>query len=114
LLQVAKEAEFSSGTIIIREGTVGDDLHLVLEGQATVTVGDREVAKAKPGDYFGEMALLDRGVRSATVTAVTDVATLRLASKDFLRLVDQDRRIARRVIEELCGRLREARGFLSD
>ena len=50
MLQVAKEAEFSSGTIIIREGTVGDDLHLVLEGQATVTVGDREVAKAKPGD----------------------------------------------------------------
>ena len=48
------------------------------------------------------------------MTAVTDVATLRLASKDFLRLVDQDRRIARRVIEELCGRLREARGSPSD
>ena len=114
LLRVARETEFQEGTLIIREGTVGEDFHLLLEGQATVTVGDRQVGRAKPGDYFGEMALLDRGVRSATVRADTDVATLRLAAKDFLKLVDEDRRIARRIIEELCRRLREARGSLSD
>ena len=114
LLRLAKETEFSSGAVIIREGTIGEDLHLLLQGQATVTVGDREVARAKPGDYFGEMAILDRGVRSATVRAETDVATLRLAAKDFLKLVDEDQRIARRIIEELCRRLREARGSLSD
>jgi CRP-like cAMP-binding protein len=114
LLRVAREAEFERGTVIIREGTVGEDFHLLLEGQATVTIGDRQVARAKPGDYFGEMALLDRRVRSATVRADTDVATLRLAAKDFLELVDEDRRIARRIIEELCRRLREARGSLSD
>ena len=74
----------------LEEGEVGEDFHLLLEGQATVSVGGREVARAKPGDYFGEMALIDRGVRSATVTADTDVGTLRLASKDFLALVDSD------------------------
>jgi CRP-like cAMP-binding protein len=114
LLRVAHETEFPIGAIIIREGTAGEDFHLLLQGQATVSIGGQEVARAKPGDYFGEMALLDRGVRSATVTADTDVATLRLASKDFLKIVDEDRRIARRIIEELCRRLRDARGSLSD
>ena len=114
LLQAAREVEFPGGATIIREGTLGEDFHLLLEGQATVSVGGVQVSRAKPGDYFGEMALIDRGVRSATVVADTSVTTLRLASRDFLRLLDQDRRIARRLLEELCRRLREARGSLSD
>ena len=114
LLRVAEEAEFPTGATIIEEGTIGEDFHLLLEGQASVSVGGRQVARAKPGDYFGEMALIDGGVRSATVVADTHVGTLRLASKDFLSLVEDDPRIARRLLVELCRRLRVARGSVSD
>ena len=114
LLEAAREVEFAAGETIIEEGDVGEDFHLLLEGQATVSVGGRQVARAKPGDYFGEMALIDRGVRSATVTADTDVGTLRLASKEFLAFVDGDPKIARRLLEELCRRLRTVRGSLAD
>jgi CRP-like cAMP-binding protein len=114
LLDAAKEVEFRAGETILEEGEIGEDFHLLLEGQATVSVGGREVARAKPGDYFGEMAWIDRGVRSATVIADTDVGTLRLASKDFLALVDSDPKIARRLLEELCRRLRTVRGSLAD
>jgi CRP/FNR family transcriptional regulator, cyclic AMP receptor protein len=114
LLRAADEVEFLAGTTIIEEGEIGEDFHLLLEGQATVSVGGRQVSRAKPGDYFGEMALIDRGIRSATVTADTDVGTLRLASKDFLALVDDDPRIARRLLVELCRRLRTARGSVAD
>src|SRR5947209_8645666 len=67
-----KEVNFRSGRVIVTEGETGVGFHLLLQGKAKVTVNNRLRSVLGPGDYFGEMAIIDRGPRSATVTADTD------------------------------------------
>jgi CRP-like cAMP-binding protein len=86
---------------------------MILEGRIKVTIlGDdgREVILSVlgPGDFFGEMALLDRQPRSATVTAETDMHLLVLSSREFSSLVDDVPIVARRIMRGLAERLRNA------
>jgi CRP-like cAMP-binding protein len=108
-----KEVSFHAGRTIVSEGETGVGFHLILKGKAKVTVNGRLRAKLGPGDYFGEMAIIDRGPRSATVSADTDVQTLAIASWDFMPVLSQNFEMCRKIMVELSRRLRSAEKSLT-
>jgi CRP/FNR family transcriptional regulator, cyclic AMP receptor protein len=111
LAQISKtgrRVEFPSGSVIVKEGEEGVGFHLILTGRAKVVVKGRSRATLGPGKFFGELSLIDRGPRTATVTAETNVTTLSLVSWEFLPLVEKSPSIARKLLLEMCRRLREA------
>lgn len=104
---VGKQVEHPAGRDIVKEGSAeGAGFHLIVEGTAKVLVGGNTRNRLGPGDYFGEMSLLDKGPRSATVQAESDMRTLSLASWAFLPLLDRHPSIARKMLVELSRRLR--------
>lgn len=105
--RVSKVVSHAAGRTIVEEGTAGAAFHLILEGKAEVSVRGRPKATLRAGDYFGEISLIDRGPRSATVTALTPVRTLAIASWDFLSIVDSTPTIGRKLLVGLCRRIRE-------
>ena len=101
-----KITAFPPGKAVVEEGATGLGFHLILEGEAAVTVGGRKRATLRAGDYFGEMSLLDGGPRSATVRAETSVRTLGLTSWAFLPLIEEHPTMARKLLVEVSKRLR--------
>jgi CRP/FNR family transcriptional regulator, cyclic AMP receptor protein len=86
LLEMARIAErlhIQAGEVILREGRLGRELFVILEGTATVTRGGRVVNVRHAGDYFGELAAIDAVPRSATVTATTDLEVLIVGPREF-------------------------------
>ena len=87
------ERTFPAGTIVVREGdSHGMGFFIVAEGEGVVTVGGKEVDTIGPGSYFGEVALISDRVRTATVTATTDLRTLVMTFWDFRAFVRGDAR----------------------
>jgi CRP/FNR family cyclic AMP-dependent transcriptional regulator len=113
VVRSAKQVEYAPDRDIVTEGATGVGFHLILKGKASVLVGGRTRAKLGPGDFFGEMSLIDGGPRSATVRADTDVRTLSLASWEFTPLLDANPSIARKLLVELSRRLRTAEQSLT-
>jgi CRP-like cAMP-binding protein len=107
VLALAKEVRHEAGKPILEEDHSGIGFHLIVGGNATVSVGGSEVARFGPGDYFGEMSIIDGLPRSATVTAVDDVTTLAIASWDFEGLMEQHPSMMRAMLVELSGRIRQ-------
>jgi len=103
--------QYRDGEVIVRQGEVGECMYVIQRGQVEVTRrdGDREfsLAKLKDGDFFGEMALFEREVRSATVRAIGDVWVLTLEKKTFLRRIHEDPSLVFRILERLSHRIRE-------
>ena len=108
-----KEVSFPAGRTIVTEGENGVGFHLILKGKAKVTVNNRLRSNLGPGDYCGEMAIIDRGTRSATVTADTDVTTLSIASWDFMPVLSENFEMCRKILVELSRRLRSAEKSLT-
>jgi CRP-like cAMP-binding protein len=108
IYSASKEMLFPAGKTIVKEGEAGAAFHLILEGTAKVTSGGKSRAKLGPGDYFGEMALIDKHPRSATVAAESDVRTLSLVSWSFLPLLDHMPGLARKMLLVMSARLRAA------
>lgn len=104
--RAAKEVSHREGTVVAREGERGVGLFLILEGQAKVTIGGKTKAKLGPGDFFGEVALLDGGPRTATVTAVTPVRLVGITGWVFRGLLMEHPTIALKTLEAVAGRLR--------
>lgn len=109
----AKDVHFEAGRQIVTEGEAGVGFHIIIDGEATVTGGGRDIGTLKAGDYFGEISLVDRGPRSATVTATTDVRTLSIISWDFLPLIERNPSLATKLLVRLCRRLRAAENSLT-
>jgi CRP/FNR family cyclic AMP-dependent transcriptional regulator len=109
-----KEVKFSAGRTIVTEGENGVGFHLILDGKAKVSVGGRKRSAMGPGQWFGELSLIDRGPRTATVTAETPVRTFSLLSWEFLPLLDKNPKIARKVMVEMCAWIRAERTSHSD
>ena len=111
LQQVAKsfkERTFSPGDTIASEGTGGIGFFVIADGKAKVSVHGEERASLGPGDYFGEIALIDDGARTATVTADSELRCYGLTSWEFRPLVETDSRIAWKLLQAMAKRLREA------
>ena len=106
--RAAKEVSHKAGTVLAREGERGIGLFLILEGKASVTIGGKPKANLGPGDFFGEIALLDGGPRTATVTASTDIRLAGITEWVFRGLLREHPSIALKTLESMAGRLRSA------
>ena len=111
LAQVArlfKQRTFAPGETVAKEGSGGAAFYLIESGTANVTVAGRERAALGPGDYFGEIALIDEGARSATITAVEELGCYGLTFWDFRPLVQENAAICWKLLQFMVGRLRTA------
>lgn len=107
LADAGREVAVKEGWRVVGEGEPGDDLYVILEGEArVVTKAGRTLSRLVPGDFFGEISLLDGGARTATVVAETPMALLRVDRPGLARMVKEDPGIALRMLEELARRLR--------
>jgi CRP/FNR family transcriptional regulator, cyclic AMP receptor protein len=93
-------------TRIVREGDAGDAFYVLIDGEASV-VGGRRRVRLHPGDFFGEMALLDGAPRSATIEADTEVLAMRIGRRQFCDMLEDEPRIALAVLRELATRIRQ-------
>ncbi len=102
---------YHDGEAIVREGETGDCMFVVQEGQVEVLQGkkNREVRLAvlKEGDFFGEMAIFEHEVRSATVRAIGEVRVLTVEGKNFLRRIHEDPSLAYHIVQTMSHRIRE-------
>ncbi|MFN2488623.1 MAG: cyclic nucleotide-binding domain-containing protein [Actinomycetota bacterium] len=114
IADVVKEVEFPAGKVICKEGETGVGLHVVVEGETKVQIGGRTRRRLGPGAFFGEIALLDGGPRSATVIAETPVKTLSIASWSFKALIKSQPSLALKMLEETCRRLRANESLISN
>ena len=105
-----KERRFAAGETITKEGAGGAAFFVIESGEATVSIGGRQRATLTNGDYFGEIALIDEGARSATITASTDLVCYGLTYWEFRPLVQQNATIAWNLLQTLAKRLRTAQG----
>jgi CRP-like cAMP-binding protein len=105
-----KERTFQPGQTIASEGQTGIGFFVIAEGTAKVTQGDQERATLGPGDYFGEIALIDDGTRTASVTADSDLKVYGLTSWEFRPLVETNASIAWKLLQAMAKRLRDAEG----
>jgi CRP/FNR family cyclic AMP-dependent transcriptional regulator len=103
---VVKEVEFPAGRVICKEGETGVGLHVIAEGETKVQIGGRTRRRLGPGAFFGEIALLDGGPRTATVVAETPVRTLAIPAWSFKSVIRSQPGIALKMLEETCRRLR--------
>jgi pyruvate,water dikinase len=101
-----KERRFAAGETITKEGAGGAAFFVIESGQATVSVGGQQRALLSEGDYFGEIALIDEGARSATVTASSELVCYGLTYWEFRPLVQQNATIAWNLLQTLAKRLR--------
>src|SRR3954468_12078559 len=106
--RVAEEVSVPAGKVLVQEGTPGREFFLILDGAATVRRGTRKVATLGPGQYFGELALLDRAPRNATVVADTPMTVLVLAQREFNDVLDAVPGLAHKMLRSMAARLREA------
>ena len=110
LREIAKattEMQVTEGTEFVRQGDSGREAFIIVTGHAQVTVDGNEVATVGPGDTVGEMALLDKGPRSATVTALEPMTLLVLDPREFKGLMLGVPTIAVKVATALAQRVRE-------
>jgi len=103
-----KQRRFAAGETIAKEGAGGAAFFVIDSGEAVVSVRGRELSQLERGDYFGEVALLDNGARSATVTATTEVVCFGLTFWEFRPLVQHNAQIAWNLLQTLATRLRTA------
>jgi Pyruvate phosphate dikinase, AMP/ATP-binding domain/Cyclic nucleotide-binding domain len=103
-----KERRFTAGETVTKEGAGGAAFFVIESGAAVVTVGGREVATLGEGDYFGEIALIDEGARTATITAGGELVCHGLTYWEFRPLVQHNAAISWNLLQTLAKRLRHA------
>ena len=108
IARLGEEVEVEAGTRLVDEGATGDQFFVILRGKAKVTRRGRRIAALGRGDSFGELSLLDRGPRTATVTAETRMELLVLGQRQFSGLLDDAPGFSRKLLAGMASRLREA------
>jgi CRP-like cAMP-binding protein len=111
LRQLAEHADlvaFPERAAIVEEGQPGGTFYVVLQGAARVTRGRRTIGRLEPGDFFGEISLLDGGPRTASVIAETSVSAIRIFKRSFDKVVSGDPGVAAKILLVVARRLRES------
>ena len=107
---LAEEIAYSPGRMIVRTGSPGIAFYVIVDGRAKVLRG--KIASAQgtwllgPGDFFGEMALLDGGPRTASVVAETPLTTIRIERAGFRKMLKEEPEIALKLLEAMASRMR--------
>lgn len=105
---VVRTVDHPEGARITDEGRDGLAFHLIVSGEAIVTQGDRELRRLGPGEYFGEISLIDGLPRSASITAGKPMRAVLLDHGSFDKLLAEEPKFARSLLTVLCARLRAA------
>ncbi|HEY7628347.1 MAG TPA: cyclic nucleotide-binding domain-containing protein [Ilumatobacteraceae bacterium] len=103
-----------AGYCMVAEGSNTDVLFIIVEGTVDVVRKGRRVAHFGPGEFFGEIALLDPGPRTASVVTATDVVVIELTRKSLMQVVGSDPQIPVRIMEALARRLRATTAKISN
>jgi CRP/FNR family cyclic AMP-dependent transcriptional regulator len=107
LSDVTEEQRFMEGANVVREGEDGDAFFVIVEGEAKVVApSGRVVNRLMPGEYFGEISLLDGGPRTATIVAETPLRTITLSRDAFLKTVQSEPAVAVRLLNHAAAMLR--------
>ena len=108
IAQVSGEIDFPAGHTLIEEGTLGREFFVIADGTVEVRRGGRKLAQRGDPNSFGEMALLSREPRSATVTTTSPVRGLVITGRDFRQLLADVPSVAPKLLESLAARLDES------
>ena len=106
--RLASAARFRRGAMIVTRGAPGDAFYVILDGEVEVQREAGPPIRLGRGDFFGELALLDRKPRSAAIRAVSDVTAMRLRRAPFMKMLRDEPAIAVVLLEELAARIRRA------
>ncbi len=106
--RASDEVSVDAGRLLTEEGKPGFEFFLILDGKAAVSRSGRKVATLRPGQYFGELSLLSRKPRDATVTSETPMQLLVLDQRQFDGIMDQVPGLAHKLMIAMAERLREA------
>lgn len=111
--RASDEAKLAAGRVLCEQGAAAREAFVIVEGEAEVRRNNRRVAALGPGDCIGEMALLDRQPRTATVTAATDLRVLVIGAREFEALLAAAPSITHKLLGSLGTRLRglDAKAF---
>ena len=107
LARVSEDLEVEPGTVLCKEGEIGQEFFVIVDGKVKVTRKGRRVALRGGGEFVGEIALLEDVPRTATVTAETPLRLFVLTRKDFRHLLDENPGVERKVLRALARRLAE-------
>jgi CRP-like cAMP-binding protein len=105
IARLSEDLDVAAGTVLCKEGSRAREFFVVVDGEAEVTKGGRRVATVGAGDFFGEIALLERVNRTATVTAVTPLRFFVISDRAFDAVLDTDPTIERKVLRALARRV---------
>ena len=107
LAAVAEERSYHDGDLLAAEGELGDELHVVVEGTVVVTHGDTIVARRGEGEVVGELSIITRSPRVASLTAAGGVRTIAIGQREFESMIRERPEIALAVMRVLAHRLSE-------
>jgi CRP-like cAMP-binding protein len=116
LRQIAEHADeisFREKETIVEAGQPGGSFFVIVEGEVGVVRGQKTLARIGPGEFFGEISLLDGGPRTATVVALTPVVAIRVFKSSFDKVVTQEPGVAGKILMVVARRLREAERTIS-
>ena len=105
LARHTEDVDVSAGQVLCKEGQSGSEFFVILEGEAAITRKGTPIRTLGPGEFFGEIALVEDGPRTASVTAKTPLRTFVLTRGDFLHLLDEQPMVERKVLRALARRV---------
>jgi CRP/FNR family transcriptional regulator, cyclic AMP receptor protein len=105
LARVTDELAVPEGTMLCKEGSLGSEFFVILDGTASVTKRGKKLATRRAGEFVGEIALLTTTKRTATVTATSQLRCFVLTRPDFRRVLDENRGVERKVMQALAERM---------
>ncbi len=107
IARATDEVAIESGRVLMQQGERGREAFVIIDGTASVEIGGTHITEIGPGNAVGELALLDGGPRTATVTALTDMRVLVIDQRAFTSLLDEVPGLARKILARLAGMVRE-------
>jgi CRP-like cAMP-binding protein len=105
IAKIADELDFREGKVLTKEGAAGREFFVIVEGTAEATQGRKKLRTMSDGDFFGEISLITRLPRTATVTTISPLRALVVTDRSFRRLLEDDQAIRRKVLGALGERL---------
>ena len=107
IAKASNEITVEAGHVLVDQGDAGREAFVIVDGSATVKRNGRKVGTLSPGDAIGELALLDHGPRTATVTADTELTALVLSAREFAGIIEDVPGLAQKLLAQLAARVRE-------